>query len=148
MPRAMPLACAASTTRCQSAARRIPEKLADASPQRTADAAGLRARGLAARLQDYARAFPGIGKARADLVADASTRVAVGNGPPVARPTPRYSDNLRLAITDQSDPRSLHATGCGVALLPLPGQRGRRWRYQATAVLADCLARLLEAAMV
>jgi len=98
--------------------------------------------------QDFARAFPGIGKARADLVSVAGApRVLVSVlGATGGAPGAEVLDNLRQAITDQSDPAQHFALAaaalrhfrCTAALVIDP-------QYTADAVLAEGSTRLLQA---
>lgn len=95
--------------------------------------------------QDFARAFPGIGKARADLAwVDGGSRVLLSvAGATGGLPDAEVMDNLRQAIVDLSDPSQAFMVGASVlryfrcaariAIDPV---------HESVVVLAACAAKL------
>lgn len=106
MPRALPLGLRGVSNPLAAGGAQDPEKLQDA--RRNAPLTLLTFERVVSLpdYRDYARAFPGIGKARADLVSvNGGARVLVSvlgatGGPPDAQ----VLSNLSQAIRDQSDP--------------------------------------------
>lgn len=148
MPRAMPLGLRGVSNPLAAAGAQDPEKLEDARRNATLTLLAFERVVSLSDYQDYARAFPGIGKARADQVSVAgSPRVLVSVlGATGGAPGPEVLDNLRQAIADQSDPSqqftfqaaALRYFRCAAGLVIDP-------QYEAAAVLADGQARLLQA---
>jgi len=148
MPRAMPLGLRGVNNPLPAGGAQDPEKLADARRNAPLTLLAFERVVSLRDYQDYARAFPGIGKARADLVSvDASTRVLLSvTGATGGTADAQVLDNLRLAITDQSDPaQAFTLQAAALRYFRCQASVVVDGRYQATAVLADCLARLLEA---
>lgn len=148
MPRAMPLGLRGVSNPLAAAGAQDPEKLEDARRNATLTLLAFERVVSLSDYQDYARAFPGIAKARADQISVAgSPRVLVSVlGATGGAPGPEVLDNLRQAIADQSDPSqqftlqaaALRYFRCAAGLVIDP-------QYEAAAVLADGQARLLQA---
>ncbi|MBS0506218.1 MAG: hypothetical protein JSR53_02425, partial [Proteobacteria bacterium] len=148
MPRAMPLGLRGLTNPLPAGGAQDPEKLEDA--RRNAPLTLLTFERVVSLpdYQDFARAFPGIGKARADLVSVAgSARVLVSvMGATGGEPDAQVLDNLGQAIAGQSDP-SQRFTLQAAALRYFRCAAGVviDAQYEAASVLADGRARLLQA---
>ncbi|WP_404299724.1 putative baseplate assembly protein [Alicycliphilus denitrificans] len=148
MPRAMPLGLRGVSNPLPAGGAQDPEKLEDARRNAPLTLLTFERVVSLSDYQDFARAFPGIGKARADLVSVAGApRVLVSVlGATGGAPGAELLDNLRQAITDQSDPSQHFALAaaalrhfrCTAALVIDP-------QYTADAVLADGSTRLLQA---
>ncbi|MBS0291535.1 MAG: hypothetical protein JSS01_03290 [Proteobacteria bacterium] len=148
MPRAMPLGLRGVTNPLPAGGAQDAEKLEDARRNATLTLLAFERVVSLSDYQDYARAFPGIGKARADLVViHGASRVllsvlgATGGAPDI-----QVLDNLRQAIADQSDPSqqfvlnaaALRYFRCTAGLVIDP-------QYEVDAVLAAGSAALLQA---
>lgn len=148
MPRAMPLGLRGVTNPLPAGGAQDPEKLEDARRNAPLTLLAFERVVSLPDYQDYARAFPGIGKARPDLVSvGGALRVLVSVlGATGGAPDGEVLGNLRKAIADQSDPSqqfelaaaALRYFRCSASLVIDP-------QYEADTVLADGRARLLQA---
>lgn len=148
MPRAMPLGLRGVTNPLPAGGAQDPEKLEDARRNAPLTLLTFERVVSLSDYQDFARAFPGIGKARADLVTvDGTARVLVSvTGATGGLPDAQVLDNLRRAIATQSDASQqfqieaalLRYFRCTAGVVIDP-------QYEADAVLADGLARLRQA---
>lgn len=95
--------------------------------------------------QDFARAFPGIGKARADLAwIDGTSRVLLSvAGATGGAPGAEVMDNLRKAIADLSDPSQPFVLGASVLrYFRCTARVAIDPASEAATVLAACAAKL------
>jgi hypothetical protein len=98
--------------------------------------------------QDFARAFPGIGKARADLAwVDGSSRVLLSvAGATGGAAGAEVMDNLRQAIADLSDPSQPFVLGASVLrYFRCTARVAIDPRHEADTVLAACRTKLQRA---
>lgn len=98
--------------------------------------------------QDFARAFPGIGKARADLAwVNGSTRVLLSvMGATGGAPGQQVLDNLRQAIATLSDgSQPFFVAAAALRYFRCTARVAIDARHEAQAVLADGTARLQQA---
>ncbi|MFT3815290.1 MAG: putative baseplate assembly protein [Acidovorax sp.] len=148
MPRAMPLGLRGVNNPLPAGGAQDPEKLEDARRNAPLTLLTFERVVSLSDYQDFARAFPGIGKARADLVAvGGAARVLVTvTGATGGLPDAQVLDNLHQAIAGQSDASQqfelqaalLRYFRCTAGLVIDP-------RYEADAVLAEGQARLRQA---
>ncbi len=148
MPRAMPLGLRSVGNPLPAGGAQDPEKLEDARQNAPLTLLTFERVVSLTDYQDFARAFPGIGKARADLVRiGAGTRVLLSvMGATGGAPDGQVLENLRQTIGDLSDPSQPFDLAaavpryfrCQAGLVVDP-------RHEAEAVLAAGRARLLQA---
>ncbi|MDE2415123.1 MAG: hypothetical protein KGM60_10220, partial [Comamonadaceae bacterium] len=148
MPRAMPLGLRGVSNPLPAGGAQDPERLEDARRNATLTLLAFERVVSLPDYQDFARAFPGIGKARADLVVvHGAPRVLVSVlGVTGGAPDAQVLQNLTQAITDLSDPSqhfdlnaaALRYFRCTAGLVIDP-------QYETDAVLAAGSAALLQA---
>lgn len=148
MLRAMPLGLRGVDNVLPASGAQGPERLADARRNAPLTLLAFERVVSLRDYQDFARAFPGIGKARADLAwVDGASRVLLSvAGATGGAPGAEVLANLRQAISDLSDPSQPFVLGAAVlryfrceARVVVDPQ------YQAATVLADAMARLQQA---
>jgi predicted phage baseplate assembly protein len=145
MPRALPLGLRGVTNPLPATGAQGPDRLEDARRNATLTLLAFDRVVSRSDYQDYARAFPGIGKARADLVSvGGATRVLVSvAGATGGEPGAQVLTNLRSAMAAQSDPgqafelkpAALRLFRCTVRVAIDPV-------HEASVVLAEGTARL------
>ncbi len=148
MPRAMPLGLRGVGNPLPASGAQDPDRLEDARRNATLTLLAFDRVVALSDYQDYARAFPGIGKARADLAwVGGATRVLVSvAGATGGAPGAQVLDNLRQAIAAQSDPGQpfrlkpavLRYFRCVARVTVDP-------RYEVAVVLAEGMARVQQA---
>lgn len=148
MLRAMPLGLRGVDNVLPASGAQGPERLADARRNAPLTLLAFERVVSLSDYQDYARAFPGIGKARADLAwVDGASRVLLSvAGATGGAPGAEVLANLRQAITDLSDPSQPFVLGASVlryfrceARVVVDPQ------YEAAAVLANAMAHIQQA---
>ncbi|MFT3718306.1 putative baseplate assembly protein [Pseudorhodoferax sp.] len=148
MPRALPLGLRGVTNPLPASGAQGPERLEDA--RRNAPLALLAFERVVSLsdYQDFARAFPGIGKARADLAAaGGGTRVLVSvMGATGGAPGDQVMANLRAAIAGLSDPsQPFVLQAAALRYFRCAARVQVDAQYEAGAVLAGAQARLQQA---
>lgn len=148
MLRAMPLGLRGVDNVLPASGAQGPERLADARRNAPLTLLAFERVVSLPDYQDFARAFPGIGKARADLAwVDGASRVLLSvAGATGGAPGAEVLANLRQAIRDLSDPSQPFVLGASVlryfrceARVVVDPQ------YEAATVLADAKARIQQA---
>lgn len=145
MLRAMPLGLRGVDNALPACGAQGPEQLADARRNAPLTLLAFERVVSLSDYQDFARAFPGIGKARADLAwVDGASRVLLSvAGATGGAPGAEVLSHLRQAITDLSDPSQpfvlkasvLRYFRCEARVMVDP-------QYEAASVLADAKARI------
>ena len=148
MLRAMPLGLRGVDNVLPASGAQGPERLADARRNAPLTLLAFERVVSLSDYQDFARAFPGIGKARADLAwVDGASRVLLSvAGATGGAPGAEVLTHLRKAITDLSDPSQPFVLGamvlryfrCEARVVVAP-------QYEAATVLADATARIQQA---
>ena len=148
MLRAMPLGLRGVDNVLPASGAQGPERLADARRNAPLTLLAFERVVSLSDYQDFARAFPGIGKARADLAwVDGASRVLLSvAGATGGAPGAEVLVNLRKAIRDLSDPSQPFVLGASVlryfrceARVVVDPQ------YESAPVLADAMARIQRA---
>ena len=148
MLRAMPLGLRGVSNPLPASGAQGPEQLADARRNAPLTLLAFERVVSLPDFQDFARAFPGIGKARADLAWVAgSTRVLLSVlGATGGAPGAQVLDNLRQAIATLSDgSQPFFVAAAALRYFRCTARIAVDAQYQATAVLAAGAARLQQA---
>ena len=148
MPRAMPLGLRGVTNPLPASGAQGPDALEDARRNATLTLLAFERVVSQSDYQDYARAFPGIGKARADLVYVAgSSRVLVSVvGATGGEPGAQVLENLRSAMAAQSDPgQAFVLKAAALRYFRCTARVAVDPQYEAAVVLAEGVARMLQA---
>ncbi|HSW19048.1 MAG TPA: putative baseplate assembly protein [Ramlibacter sp.] len=145
MLRAMPLGLRGVSNPLPASGAQGPEQLADARRNAPLTLLAFERVVSLSDYQDFARAFPGIGKARADLAwVDGSARVLLSvAGATGGAPGAEVLDNLRQTIADLSDPSQPFVLGASVLrYFRCSARVAIDPAYEADTVLAACRAKL------
>ncbi|MDM0109295.1 putative baseplate assembly protein [Variovorax sp. J22R24] len=143
--RAMPLGLRGVSNPLPASGAQGPEKLDDARRNAPLTLLAFERVVSLSDYQDFARAFPGIGKARADLVwAEGVSRVLLSvAGATGGLPGDEVMDNLRKAIAGLSDPSQAFVLGAAVLrYFRCSARVAIDPRYEADTVLAACRTKL------
>lgn len=145
MLRAMPLGLRGVSNPLPASGAQGPEKLEDARRNAPLTLLAFERVVSLSDYQDFARAFPGIGKARADLVwVNGSSRVLLSvAGATGGVPGEEVMDNLQKAIASLSDPSQAFVLGASVLrYFRCTARVAIDPRHEADTVLAACRAKL------
>jgi hypothetical protein len=145
MLRAMPLGLRGVSNPLPASGAQGPEQLHDARRNAPLTLLAFERVVSLSDYQDFARAFPGIGKARADLAwVDGSSRVLLSvAGATGGAPGAEVMDNLRQAIADLSDPSQPFVLGASVLrYFRCTARVAIDPRHEAGTVLAACRTKL------
>lgn len=145
MLRAMPLGLRGVSNPLPASGAQGPEQLHDARRNAPLTLLAFERVVSLSDYQDFARAFPGIGKARADLAwVDGSSRVLLSvAGATGGAPGAEVMDNLRQAIADLSDPSQPFVLGASVLrYFRCTARVAIDPRYETDTVLAACRTKL------
>ena len=148
MLRAMPLGLRGVSNPLPASGAQGPEQLDDARRNAPLTLLAFERVVSLSDYQDFARAFPGIGKARADLAwVDGASRVLLSvAGATGGAPGAEVLDNLRLAIATLSDPSQRFLLGASVLrYFRCAARVAIDPRHEAATVLAACTAKLQSA---
>lgn len=148
MLRAMPLGLRGVSNPLPASGAQGPEQLHDARRNAPLTLLAFERVVSLSDYQDFARAFPGIGKARADLAwVDGSSRVLLSvAGATGGAAGAEVMDNLRQAIADLSDPSQPFVLGASVLrYFRCTARVAIDPRHEADTVLAACRTKLQRA---